>query len=63
MSQDGELLTVAQLARYLGVSAEQVYRWWLSGSGPPPVSGNGMPRWDRRTVEVWVADGGRAQSA
>lgn len=64
MSLDGgDLLTVAQLAQYLGVSAEQIYRWWLNGQGPEPVPGNGMPRWERRTVEFWVSGGGLERSA
>lgn len=58
MAPDEGELTVAQLAQYLQVSAEQIFRWWLTGEGPPPRPGDGVPRWRRCDVDAWRAEGG-----
>lgn len=58
MASDEDELTVAQLAALLGVSAVQLWQWWLADEGPSPRPGRGVPRWDRSEVDAWLADGG-----
>ena len=58
MASGEDELTVAQLAVCLEVPAERIWSWWVTGEGPPPRPGPGIPRWDRAEVAAWVADGG-----
>ncbi len=58
MASGEDELTVAQLAEYLRVPAERIFRWWVTGEGPRPRPGDGVPRWSRTDVDAWLADGG-----
>jgi excisionase family DNA binding protein len=52
-SADG-LLTVAELAAYLGVPQQTIYRWNHTGDGPPPLKVGRHRRYRRRDVERWL---------
>ena len=51
------LLTTANAARYLGVSAKTLNNWrWLgSGRGPAFVRLGRSVRYDVRTLDAWIA--------
>ena len=48
------LLTVEQLADYLGVPRQTIYRWNHTGDGPPPLKVGRHRRYRRRDVERWL---------
>lgn len=55
MATDSEchFLTIDQLARRLGVSAQTVRRRVHDGELPAPIRLGGLVRWRVRDVEVW----------
>ena len=65
-SEPTRLLDVDRVAGLLGVSSRQVYRLADGGKMPRPLKIGGSVRWDRQTIESWIAagcpaDGGRKQ--
>lgn len=53
------LLDVRQVAALLKCSARHVYRLSDSGKMPPPCRLMSLVRWNRSTLEAWLADGCR----
>jgi excisionase family DNA binding protein len=53
------LLGADEVGRFLGVSRRTVYRLADAGRMPPPVRLGAAVRWDRRTLEDWLAAGCR----
>ena len=51
------LLRVADLARLMQVSVRTVWRLRSLGILPTPVRVGGSVRWERQTVETWLATG------
>lgn len=51
------LLDVDRVAGMLGVSSRQVYRLADGGRMPRPLRLGGAVRWDRQTIENWIAAG------
>jgi predicted DNA-binding transcriptional regulator AlpA len=53
------LLTAADLAQLLRLSTATVWRLRAAGKLPRPTAalGKQLVRWDRRTIELWVAHG------
>jgi excisionase family DNA binding protein len=54
MSTDERLLTVAELARYLGVPVGTLYQWRYRREGPPGFRVGRYVRYRRNDVETWV---------
>lgn len=50
-------LTVIQLAQFLGVSRATVWRLHAAEKLPAPIRFGRAVRWDRWTVEEWLAAG------
>lgn len=48
------LLTVDDLAQYLSVPRQTIYRWNHTGDGPPPLKVGRHRRYRRRDVERWL---------
>lgn len=46
-----------ELAEFLGISTATVRRMDADGRLPRPVRFNRAVRWDRWTIEEWLADG------
>jgi len=64
--EPARLLDVGGVAEMLGVSSRQVYRLADGGKMPRPLRLGGSVRWDRQSIESWIAagcpaDGGRKQ--
>lgn len=57
VAEPPRLLTVDAVAAMLDVSGRQVYRLADAGRMPRPLKVGGSVRWDRQTVERWIADG------
>lgn len=51
------LLNASEVSALLGVSSRSVYRLSDAGKMPRPLKVGGSVRWDRQTVERWIADG------
>lgn len=51
---DDELLSIVQLAEYLGVHRWTLYRWKKDGIGPTPIKVGGAFRYRRSEVEAWL---------
>lgn len=51
------MLDVGGVAAMLGVSERHVYRLADGGKMPRPIKLGGANRWDRLTLEQWIADG------
>jgi excisionase family DNA binding protein len=49
-----DILTVEQLADYLGVPAATVYRWNYVGTGPRRLTVGRHVRYRRADVELWL---------
>ena len=56
------LLTVADMARLLGISTRSVWRLTRAGRCPKPVRLGRATRWRRREVEAWVSEGCRMEN-
>jgi excisionase family DNA binding protein len=54
MATDERLLTVAELARYLGVPVGTLYQWRYRSEGPPGFRVGRHVRYRRRDVEKWI---------
>ena len=52
-----ELLDVEAVARLCDCSAPHVRRLADAGRMPAPVRVGALVRWNRRAIEVWIADG------
>jgi excisionase family DNA binding protein len=50
------LLTVQDLAEYLGVPATTLYQWRHRGEGPPGFRVGRYIRYRRNDVEQWIRD-------
>jgi predicted DNA-binding transcriptional regulator AlpA len=46
-----------ELAAFLGISRATVWRWDKQGLLPRPVRFNRVVRWERWTIEEWLAAG------
>jgi excisionase family DNA binding protein len=53
-------LSAEQVAELLGVSRAHVWRMLKRGQLPTPARLGRLSRWDRRTVEAWLAAGAPA---
>lgn len=56
-AEPARLLTVDEVAGLLGVSTRHVWRLADGGRMPPPLRLGGARRWDRQTIEDWIANG------
>jgi excisionase family DNA binding protein len=56
-SSSTQLLDVKVVAHLLGCSARHVYRMSDGGQMPPPVKLGALVRWNRSSVEEWIAGG------
>ena len=50
------LLTVEELAEYLGVPVATLYQWRHRGEGPPGFRVGRYIRYRRNDVEQWIRD-------
>lgn len=57
---DRRLLTVQDLANYLGVPVATIYAWRYRRQGPPGFRVGRYLRFRRSDVEQWIADRLRA---
>ena len=57
MPDTSALLDVRQVAMLLGCSARYVYRLADAGKMPRPVKLGSLVRWNRQSVEEWIAEG------
>jgi excisionase family DNA binding protein len=55
--EQAAMLDVQAVARLLNCSARHVYRLADMGRLPRPVKLGALVRWNRVTVEQWIADG------
>lgn len=53
-----ELLDVMAVAALLSCSPRHVLRMARSGRMPPAVKVGRLRRWSRRSIELWIANGG-----
>ena len=51
-----DLLSIADIARILGIGERSVRRWRSEGALPPAIEIGGLLRWRREVVEVWIAE-------
>jgi excisionase family DNA binding protein len=56
-TEPARMLDVTAVANLLGVSSRHVYRLADGGRMPRPLKLGGAVRWDRRTIEDWIAAG------
>lgn len=56
MAMDERLLTVAELAQYLGVPVGTLYQWRYRREGPPGFRVGRHVRYRRNDVEMWVRE-------
>lgn len=55
MLKDNRLLSLRELAEYLSVSEESVYRWRRTGDGPPGIKlARGAIRYREADVAAWL---------
>lgn len=54
MEHEDRLLTVMDLADYLGVPVATIYAWRYRGEGPPGFRVGRHVRFRRRDVEEWI---------
>lgn len=52
---DGERLTAAEAAEYIGCSKQHLYNLRTAGTGPASYKVAGRLVFDRRDVDVWIA--------
>ena len=50
-----KLLTVKEVAAWLGVSQRSVWQWSADGIIPPPIVLGRLRRWQLRDLEEWAA--------
>ena len=50
------LLSRTDLMRILKISPSTLTRWIKAGKLPASKTINGLPRWDRETIETWLAE-------
>lgn len=60
---DLDLLSVADVARILGVGVRTIRRWRGEGKLPPALEFGGLLRWRRDAVEEWIAERGAGAGA
>lgn len=53
------LLTVRDLAAWLGVAEASIYGWRYRGEGPPAVKVFGRVRFRRADVDAWLTEQSR----
>ncbi|MBS3735060.1 MAG: helix-turn-helix domain-containing protein [Phycisphaerae bacterium] len=51
------MMTVDDVAKFLGCSARTVYRLIATGAMPAPLRIGGLIRWQREVLESWIARG------
>jgi excisionase family DNA binding protein len=51
-----DLLSIADIARIVGVGDRTVRRWRPEGKLPPALEFGGLLRWRRATIEAWIAE-------
>ena len=62
MYRSNTMLSVKEVAKWLGVSQSAIYKWVSEGSFPKPYKlGNGevkrsASRWKVEDIEVWLED-------
>lgn len=49
-----QLMTVVEVAEYVRVSRQTVYRWRSVGEGPPWIKAGGAVRYRREDVDAWL---------
>lgn len=49
-----QLLTRRELRDILKISDSTLTRWIKAGKVPASRTINGLPRWDRETIETWL---------
>jgi len=54
MSTSTPLMTIAELAVYLGISTQTVYHWRSAKQGPPAFNLFGSPRYRATEVDAWL---------
>lgn len=57
------LLTVAEAATYVSLSASTMNRWRVSGGGPVYIKLGGQVRYDVRDLDVWIEDNKRGSTS
>jgi excisionase family DNA binding protein len=55
--QAGRLLSVESVAQMLSVSVRHVWRLADGGKMPRPIKLGASVRWDRQSLEKWIATG------
>lgn len=50
------LLTIREVADYLGVSVQTIYNWRYRGEGPPGLKVMGQVRYRPEDLEGWLSD-------
>jgi excisionase family DNA binding protein len=55
----GELLTVLQVAEYLGMKPSTLYYWRHTRRGPRSLSVGGAVRYRAADIEAWLERGAR----
>lgn len=60
--EDGNLLTVRQVASMLNIPAQTIYTWRYEGIGPPGFKVGRHLRFRREDIETWLAER-RSESA
>ena len=51
---DGKLMTVAEVAEYLGVPVATIYQWRHQGTGPQGMKVGKHVRYRRSAVDAWL---------
>ena len=59
VDHSGRLLSVEGVAELLDISKRHVYRLSDAGKMPRPLKLGGAVRWDRQSLERWIAAGCR----
>jgi excisionase family DNA binding protein len=54
-----KLLTVNEVADYLGVQPQTLYYWRHTRRGPRSLKVGGLVRWRQADVEAWLAHNAR----
>lgn len=55
MRSDDPLLTIEELAQYLGVAVPTIYYWRAQRKGPVAFKFGGMVRYRKSAVDAWLA--------
>jgi predicted DNA-binding transcriptional regulator AlpA len=51
-----QIMTTADLARFLKADVSTVYRYKRENTGPPAIEVNGLVRYRRADVEAWLSE-------